>query len=1075
MFIEDIIEKEAPAIANQIIAVANWAESETDLQIEVEKILESFKKQAHIDLKAHHNVTIGTGRPDSVYSLVIIEYKKPRRLGDSNSESGNQEVIAQLKQRFLDFEKKENKKRTQMFGMGTDGYKFIFVRFRANDWDIQDPLPVSEKTVALFLRRLSSLGTAGKALLPEHLQKDFGESSTIAKNSVQILYKKLSELKSKKSSKLFEQWQVMFKEVCGYDLITPERHIIELGSKYGISENIMPANLLFAIHSYYGIFMKLLAAEIVHFFHKMPSYIGKLSALSNNRLKSELMNLEEEGGIFRRMEIMNFFEGDLFGWYLYEWDEEIEGILRSIIDGLGQYDPATLIIEPQEARDLLKELYQYLIDRPVRHNLGEYYTPDWLAEVVLKESGYDGNPDKRVLDPSCGSGTFLIDAINKVRRFAENSMEPEKELLDKILMNIVGFDLNPLAVMAARVNYLMALGELLRYMKGEIEIPIYLCDSILIPQKFATVNREYNKIITSVGEFHIPISFITRKKVGSLVNILEYCVSKNIPSNDFLRILKSTLKLSEEEFEKNSELLKELYDKIYDLETSKINGIWARIIKNAFAPIYMGKFDFVLGNPPWVNWENLPKEYRASTDSFWGKYNLKAKAGSEQFELGKMKRDLAILFAYVCSDRYLKNGGVLGFVITQMVFKTPGAEVFRRFKLPNDEPLKVEKVHDMVDIKPFEDAANMTSVVILKKGKETTYPVPYIYWKKAEKGKIEGNLSLDEAMTRTVRYELVATPIDNRNKTSRWLTAKNTVIDALYKLIGNPAYRAYTGVYTGGVNGVYWVKILQKNPSGALLIENLHDVGKTKLEKKQAAIEADLVYPLIRSGDVTKWHVSTPNYITIPHTVKTDWKAIPEDELRVKYPKTYGYLYDFKDVLLKRAAYNLLRKGHPFYIMVDIHNYSFSPYKVVLNRMGNKIEAAVAGVKQDDRIGKKPAIPQETVTFIPFENEDEAHYLCAVLNFVGVDVLVKSFSERGGKSFATPSFLEHVNIQRYNSKNDLHKKLAELSKKAHKFASNNQVDKLNEIEDMISVTMKDLYGLKTKDLDEIKEQQKMFS
>jgi hypothetical protein len=65
---------------------------------------------------------------------------------------------------------------------------------------------------------------------------------------------------------------------------------------------------------------------------------------------------------------------------------------------LDSYNPGTLSEEPAGSRDLLKKLYQQLFPRSVRHDLGEYYTPDWLAEHVLNELEYTGDPDKRLLE-----------------------------------------------------------------------------------------------------------------------------------------------------------------------------------------------------------------------------------------------------------------------------------------------------------------------------------------------------------------------------------------------------------------------------------------------------------------------------------------------------------------------------------------------------------------------------------------------------------------------------------------------------------------------------------------------------
>jgi hypothetical protein len=81
-------------------------------------------------------------------------------------------------------------------------------------------------------------------------------------------------------------------------------------------------------------------------------------------------------------------------------------------------------------------------------------------------------------------------------------------------------------------------------------------------------------------------------------------------------------------------------------------------------------------------------------------------------------------------DTLLKPGGRLGFIITQSLFKTAGAGAgFRRFNIPRrdggETPLRILHVDDMVSLQPFEGASNRTAVMVLEKGKPTTYPVPY--------------------------------------------------------------------------------------------------------------------------------------------------------------------------------------------------------------------------------------------------------------------------------------------------------------------------------------------------------------
>ena len=156
----------------------------------------------------------------------------------------------------------------------------------------------------------------------------------------------------------------------------------------------------------------------------------------------------EAGGIFRYLNITNFLEGDLFAWYASVWSEPIEKLVRDMVARLDDYNPGTLSEDPAGSRDLLKKLYQQLFPKSVRHDLGEYYTPDWLADHVLNELGYVGDPDKRLLDPACGSGTFLVMAINRIRRWYDENRDKcpfdEGGLCRKILGNINGFDLNKL-------------------------------------------------------------------------------------------------------------------------------------------------------------------------------------------------------------------------------------------------------------------------------------------------------------------------------------------------------------------------------------------------------------------------------------------------------------------------------------------------------------------------------------------------------------------------------------------------------------------------------------------------------
>jgi hypothetical protein len=155
--------------------------------------------------------------------------------------------------------------------------------------------------------------------------------------------------------------------------------------------------------------------------------------------------------------------------------------------------------------------------------------------------------------------------------------------------------------------------------------------------------------------------------------------------------------------------------------------------------------------------------------------------------------------------------------------------------------------------------------------------------------------------------------------------------------------------------------------------------------------------------------------------------------MRRTFPKTYSYLLQFKDILLKRGSSSVkkLMETGAFYSMFAIGSYTLAPVKVVWRRMDRQINAAVVSEVNDEYLGKRPVIPQETCVFVPCESPSEAHYLCAMLNSSVINFIAKSHSVEGGKGFGTPSMLDFLPIKRFNPHEPIHAELAELSREAH--------------------------------------------
>lgn len=170
-----------------------------------------------------------------------------------------------------------------------------------------------------------------------------------------------------------------------------------------------------------------------------------------------VMTRIENGEYYRRYRISNFLEGDFFSWYMNERSQPLADAIRGVARKFLEFEPASAILLPEAKQDLLKEFYSSLVDEQIRHDLDEYYTPDWLTQHVLDKAGYQGDPNIKILDPACGSGTFLVEAIIRLKQGCIDAGLSPLETLTTILTNVKGLDLNPLAVISTRANYILSM------------------------------------------------------------------------------------------------------------------------------------------------------------------------------------------------------------------------------------------------------------------------------------------------------------------------------------------------------------------------------------------------------------------------------------------------------------------------------------------------------------------------------------------------------------------------------------------------------------------------------------------
>ena len=574
-----------------------------------------------------------------------------------------------------------------------------------------------------------------------------------------------------------------------------------------------------------------------------------------------------------------------------------------------------------------------------RRRLGEYYTPDWLAEKLLVATmGPDlGDPTQRVFDPSCGAGVFLLQTIKQVRRRAAAREIAPRRALELILRNVAGCDVNPLAVQAARINYLRALGDLV---EGPVDVPVYEADSVLRGPPLA-------------------------------------------------------------------------------------------------------RFDYVIGNPPWINWQNLPADYRRETMALWQHYGLfpKRRAGMETI-LGAAKYDFSMLMTYVAADRYLRPGGRLGFVVPQGFFRAAAAgQGFRRFQLPDGTPLGVCEVEDLVEVRPFRDASNRTALLILERGRETQYPVTYRYHRGGKE------------------FAWVARPVA-ADATSPWIAAPPAALSAIGRVLGRSAYRAREGANTGGANAVFWIEVVRRS-RGLVTIRNVTEGARKQVPATEAAVESDWIYPLLRGRNVRRWGAVPEHSILVTHRPGMKLRAVPELEMQTVFPATFSYLARFQTLLRERPAYKrYFKPDSPFYSLFNIGEYTFAPWKVAWREQALPFTAAVL----EPADGGGP-VPDHKLMIVPLDSEVEAHYLCGALNSLPVSAAVAAYAVP--TQIAT-HVLEHIAVPRFQNEDPVHRGLASASRQAHAAVRNNFPARLDRAEAAVNQWAARLWGIEAKHLDDIR-------
>ena len=948
---------------------------------------------------------------DVAHGGVLIEYEPP---GSFKGREGAALLHArsQLSEYSLLLQQEEGRPLEEYTMVAWDGSHVSFGRYREGvpQWDGLTPFDAPAATRLLEALRYDGVPLVSPRVLSELVGPDSELGSDIIPELFRAVQIAVAQSRERTSTTylLFTEWRRLFGQVVGSQSDQLNAMLDRQSAAHGQPYHKNVAEYLFALNTYIALIAKLVAAL------SLPNPAEDISD-ARVSITSRIRELES-GRLFANAGVLNVLVGDFFSWYAHDasWPE-LAPKLGHLLDRLNTISFDVTKKTPESTRDLFKGLYQSFVPRALRHALGEYYTPDWLAAHALDQLEWE--PDEPLLDPTCGSGTFILEALR--RRLCRTDVE-EDRTAKRLLHGLYGLDLNPLAVLTARASLVVFLSPYLD--PGEpIRLPIFLADALnptLLEGDLYT-----HRLQTELGtmQFVVPRRLVKRHSYYDFFNRLLELIDAGSGTERILNTL-----LEEFDFglltDAEAQAMRGTIETLILMHDRNWNGIWCALLADRFSTGEIPAIEKICGNPPWVKWSHLPPEYA----EFIKDRCFDMGVFSDDRWVGGIESDISTVITYEAVARWLAPNGRLAFLITGTVFSNESSQGFRRFRLQHTDvrfgPVRVE---DFSLLNPFEGVSNLATLMVLERDSEPAYPIPYRIWRAPGKRRKQfSNFASAMDFVEQSEYDdLLASPVPGTNA-GPWIIGTPADHELWGKIFnaGQRHYVARKGVTTDR-NGIFFLRLTKTLPNGLCVVENDPALGrKPGIPKVQATIESDHVFPLLRGRGVTAF------------------KARPDPEYRILVPqrgmhgdpelprmarKTFAFLNRFRTELEGRSSYRRFQQNQPFWSLWSTGAYTFSPFKVLWREMGGgKFAAAYIGTLVDPLVGAREVVPDHKLYFVPLQTEEEAAYLTGVLN---APVVAHAISSYAAQLSLGVSVVEYLDIPLYDPANPTHIAISKLA------------------------------------------------
>ncbi len=773
----------------------------------------------------------------------------------------------------------------------------------------------------------------------------------------------------------------------------------------------------FLIHTYLSVFAKMLAYAVVS---------------NNDFIDDDELTGIIDGTVFNRYNLRNFVDNDFFHWVKNDRNfRKLKKVFRLIAQEIAAFDFSDV------DEDILKGVYQELIDLDTRHALGEYYTPDWLCERIVKEFNF--KKGEKILDPACGSGSFLRAVVHRIRELNPDSTAEE------INNNVYGIDIHPLSVLIAKTTMLLALGKDIINARKPIHVNVILANTLMAPDGVENLfGTEFRMVIDKE-------KLVLNSKVLDDVELFDEAIevceelshqTMNMPAINadmFANILRRRYTKG-----KVSDLIADNFYLIFEsfkaVKEKERNGIWKFIVQNLYKPYFLYRsFDYIIGNPPWFTYNSIKnEEYQNELNRLADKYSMKPERVANFPHL-----EIAAIFISHCSSYFLRNNGQLAFVIPRSFFSADHHENTRTGKA---EGFRIEKLWDLNEVSPlFRVPSAVIFTIRAAVDEKRSIPVSGLRGLTLS-GKLPVHNCNWAAASETLSEKETVWYHVKQGKSSAFSRKKTKSTDK-----ENPYKNAFRQGATIVPRTLYFVELTQEMPpdfEGRII--NIKTANAIKPDAKQpwkdialsGRVESNFLFRTAISKSIFPFALYKPDLIVLPliieknDTGKSKVILLNSDELRNE-----GYLYAAKWFKSAENIWNIHRteKSEKMTSNARIdyqkgltNQNIHSQYMVLYNSSAKNANATIVKRKEIDFI-----FFIESTTYVFYTSYiNEAYYLTAILNSNITNEMIKDFQARGlfGARHVHKKILD-IYYPLYDKKNETHQKLAVLSKIAHKKAT----------------------------------------